>query len=315
MKSGLRFSLIVAAAAVLAGLPLAPSPAQDSAPAPTTPPAGNAPAPAPDAPKPVVRPTATVTTDKGVIVIELYPEDAPETVANFVKLAKSGFYDGLTFHRVVPGFVIQGGDPKGDGTGDPGYKIKHEKNKKLKHTVGAVAMANAGRDTAGSQFYVVITKPAPFLDDTFADGMSKYTIFGRVASGQDVAEKIAVGDKMTKVTIAEPPPGSEPPKPEPEKTPDRAAAEPRLMVPVIVPYLDRPIQPKSTKPKAKVTVAEDGRVTKVELKSKTGVPELDKAVTDALARWVWLPATKDGKAVKSDRTFVYDIVNRSVRYE
>ena len=142
-------------------------------------------------------PIATIVTNKGTIRVRLYPEEAPNTVANFVKLARKGFYNGLTFHRVEPGFVIQGGDPNGNGTGGPGYSIKNEPNKILKHNVGAVAMANAGRDTAGSQFYIVIGKPAPHLDN------GNYTIFGQVIQGQQVAEKIQVGDKMTRVTIAE----------------------------------------------------------------------------------------------------------------
>lgn len=141
-------------------------------------------------------PIATIDTDKGVIKVKLYPEEAPNTVANFISLARKGFYKGLNFHRVEPGFVIQGGDPKGDGSGGPGYAIKNEANKKLKHNRGALAMANAGRDTAGSQFYIVITKPAPHLDN------GNYTIFGQVISGQEVAEKIAVGDKIKNTTIA-----------------------------------------------------------------------------------------------------------------
>jgi peptidyl-prolyl cis-trans isomerase B (cyclophilin B) len=148
-------------------------------------------------------PIATIETPRGKIRIKLYPDEAPLTVANFIKLIKKGFYNGLTFHRVEPGFVIQGGDPSGNGSGGPGWEIKNENNKKLKHNRGAVAMANAGPDTAGSQFYVVITKPAPFLDEKDARGISKYTIFGQVIEGQNVAEKIAVGDKMTKVTVAE----------------------------------------------------------------------------------------------------------------
>lgn len=148
-------------------------------------------------------PIVTITTPKGVIKVKLYPAEAPITVANFVKLIKSKFYNGLAFHRVEPGFVIQGGDPNGNGTGGPGWKIKNENNKKLKHNRGAVAMANAGPDTAGSQFYIVISKPAPFLDEKDERGISKYTIFGQVISGQNVAEKIAVGDKMTKVTVSE----------------------------------------------------------------------------------------------------------------
>jgi len=152
--------------------------------------------------KPAPHPIATIVTNKGTIKIKLYPEEAPNTVANFIDLARKKFYDGLTFHRVEPNFVIQGGDPKGDGSGGPGYSIKNEADKTLKHNRGAVAMANAGRDTAGSQFYIVIGQPAPHLDEKEDDGVNKYTIFGQVIAGQDVAEKIAVGDKMTKVTIS-----------------------------------------------------------------------------------------------------------------
>jgi len=150
-------------------------------------------------------PVATIVTDKGTIKIKLYPGEAPNTVANFAKLARNGFYNGTTFHRVEPDFVVQGGDPlsktlkQGDpriGSGGPGYEIKNEENKTLRHNVGAVAMANAGRDTAGSQFYIVIGKPAPHLDN------GNYTIFGQVISGQNVAEKIAPGDKMRRVTIS-----------------------------------------------------------------------------------------------------------------
>jgi peptidyl-prolyl cis-trans isomerase B (cyclophilin B) len=155
-------------------------------------------------PRPVKFPVAIIETDKGTIKIRLYPEITPKTTDNFIKLAKKGFYNGLTFHRVEPGFVIQGGDPKGDGTGGPGYTIKNEDNKTLRHNRGAVAMANAGRDTAGSQFYIVIGKAAPFLDEKESDGINKYTLFGQVIAGQDVAEKIVKGDKMKKVTIIEP---------------------------------------------------------------------------------------------------------------
>lgn len=149
-------------------------------------------------------PIATIDTTKGIIRIKLYPEEAPKTVENFIKLAKQGFYNGLKFHRVEPGFVIQGGDPKGDGSGGPGYTIKNEANKKLRHNRGTVAMANAGRDSAGSQFYIVITKPAPSLDVKEEDGVNRYTMFGQVISGQNVAEKIVIGDKIKRVTIQEP---------------------------------------------------------------------------------------------------------------
>lgn len=143
----------------------------------------------------IAHPIVTMQTTKGTILIKLFPEEAPLTCANFVKLINKKFYDGLTFHRVEPGFVVQGGDPQGDGRGGPGYAIKNEANKLLKHNRGAVAMANSGRDTAGSQFYFVITKPAPHLDN------GNYTIFGQVISGQDAAERIAIGDKMIKVTV------------------------------------------------------------------------------------------------------------------
>lgn len=130
-----------------------------------------------------VSPTATIETDLGTIVIEFFPKDAPNTVNNFLKLAKKGFYDGLTFHRIVPGFVIQGGDPDGTGGGGPGYSIAAEFNKH-KHVEGAVAMARKGNDinSAGSQFYIVL-QPSLFLD-------GKYTVFGQVIKGMDVAHKI-----------------------------------------------------------------------------------------------------------------------------
>jgi peptidyl-prolyl cis-trans isomerase B (cyclophilin B) len=138
---------------------------------------------------------AVIEMDAGKITIELYEKDAPGTVENFVKLAKRGFYDGLTFHRVEPGFVVQGGDPKGDGTGGPGYQIKGEFNSR-NHVKGAVAMArSASPDSAGSQFYITLG-PQPFLD-------GKYSVFGQVLEGMDVVMKIKRGDRMKKVTIEE----------------------------------------------------------------------------------------------------------------
>jgi peptidyl-prolyl cis-trans isomerase B (cyclophilin B) len=138
--------------------------------------------------------TAEITMEKGgIIKIEFFPDDAPKTVENFVTLAKKGFYDGLTFHRIEPGFVIQGGDPKGDGTGGPGYKIKAEFNKN-KHDRGAVAMARSSDpDSAGSQFYIVLA-PAHFLD-------GKYTVFGKVVSGMNIVDNVKKGDKMKSVKI------------------------------------------------------------------------------------------------------------------
>lgn len=134
----------------------------------------------------------TITTDKGAIVFELYSEDAPNTVSNFVYLAEEGYYDGLVFHRVEPGFVIQGGDPKGDGTGGPGYSFDDETVTK-EYDKGIVAMANAGPNTNGSQFFIMLED-----NDTLP---KSYTIFGKVIEGQDVVDAIAVGDVMTSVTV------------------------------------------------------------------------------------------------------------------
>jgi cyclophilin family peptidyl-prolyl cis-trans isomerase len=135
---------------------------------------------------------ATLHTNHGAIEIELYPNEAPKTVDNFVKLARDGFYDGLIFHRVIPDFMIQGGDPTGTGRGGPGYQFEDEFNP---HKVdrGALAMANAGPNTNGSQFFIVTAAACPWLD-------GKHTVFGRVTSGMDVADTISglptdAGDK------------------------------------------------------------------------------------------------------------------------
>ncbi len=127
--------------------------------------------------------TATLHTNHGAIRLELFPDDSPKTVENFERLAREGFYDGLTFHRVIPDFMIQGGCPRGDGTGGPGYTFEDEINE---HRVvrGALAMANAGPDTNGSQFFVVTTEEAPWLD-------GKHTVFGRVTEGMDVVDRIS----------------------------------------------------------------------------------------------------------------------------
>ena len=125
---------------------------------------------------------ATMKTSEGDITIELFDEDAPKTVENFTKLAADGFYDGLTFHRIIPDFMIQGGCPRGDGTGDPGYKFDDEFND---HTVvrGALAMANAGPNTNGSQFFIVTADACPWLD-------GKHTVFGQVTEGSEVVEAL-----------------------------------------------------------------------------------------------------------------------------
>lgn len=136
---------------------------------------------------------AVIETDKGKIEFEIYPE-ATKAASNFVFLTKDNFYDGLIFHRVVPGFVIQGGDPLGDGTGGPGYKFPDESVGK-KYDKGIVAMANSGPDTNGSQFFIML-EDNPTLPP-------KYTIFGKVTAGQDVVAQIAVGDVMRKVWIAD----------------------------------------------------------------------------------------------------------------
>ena len=127
--------------------------------------------------------SATITTSMGPIEIELFDEEAPATVANFTKLANDGFYEDLTFHRVIPDFMIQGGCPEGSGRGGPGYTFEDEFNQ---HKVvrGALAMANAGPNTNGSQFFIVTAEAAPWLD-------GKHTVFGQVTSGQDVADRIS----------------------------------------------------------------------------------------------------------------------------
>jgi peptidylprolyl isomerase/peptidyl-prolyl cis-trans isomerase B (cyclophilin B) len=143
-----------------------------------------------------VKQTAVITLDNGnEIRIEFYPQDAPKTVENFVTLAKKGYYDGLSFHRVVPNFVVQGGDPKGDGTGGPGYTIKAEFNKQ-QHVRGTVAMARAQHpDSAGSQFYITYG-PTPHLDGS-------YTVFGRVVAGMEHVDRIKQGDRMRTVAIVD----------------------------------------------------------------------------------------------------------------
>ena len=131
--------------------------------------------------------SATVTTNVGPIDVELYDDDAPKTVANFVKLSQDGFYDGVIFHRVIPDFMIQSGDPTGTGMGGPGYSFEDERNE---HRVvrGALAMANSGPNTNGSQFFIVTADACPWLDGL-------HTVFGRVTSGMDVVD--AIGNAAT----------------------------------------------------------------------------------------------------------------------
>ncbi len=138
--------------------------------------------------------TATMDTDKGTIVMSLDPAIAPITVNNFVSLAKDGFYDGLTFHRVVADFVIQGGDPQGNGGGGPGYKFQDEPVKGA-YTEGCVAMANSGPNTNGSQFFICNADDSTKLQPL-------YNLFGHVTQGMDVVKTIKVGDHIKKVTIS-----------------------------------------------------------------------------------------------------------------
>ena len=143
---------------------------------------------------------ATLHTNHGPIEVELFDEDAPKTVENFRKLAEDGFYDGVTFHRVIPDFMIQGGDPTGTGMGGPGYTFEDEINE---HKVerGALAMANAGPNTNGSQFFVVTAEATPWLD-------GKHTVFGEVTGGMDVVDSIeatptAAGDRPVEPQVIE----------------------------------------------------------------------------------------------------------------
>lgn len=138
---------------------------------------------------------ASITFENGEqILIELFPEHAPGTVENFENLIKKGFYNGLTFHRVIPGFVSQGGDPNGNGTGGPGYTIKCEtEGNPHKHKAGALSMAHAGRDTGGSQFFIV-HEPQPHLDGV-------HTVFGQVVEGMDTVLRMRNGDVMKEVKV------------------------------------------------------------------------------------------------------------------
>jgi len=138
--------------------------------------------------------TIILEKDNKVVELELFEKDAPGTVENFKKLANSGFYNGLTFHRVIPGFVAQGGCPNGTGTGGPGYKIKCEtKGNPNKHVVGALSMAHAGKDTGGSQFFICYSS-FPHLDGV-------HTVFGQVVSGMEYVFAISQGDKIKEIII------------------------------------------------------------------------------------------------------------------
>jgi peptidyl-prolyl cis-trans isomerase B (cyclophilin B) len=136
---------------------------------------------------------ATMETTRGTIELELYPQHTPKTVNNFVFLAREGFYDGVTFHRVIDDFMIQGGDPTGTGRGGPGYQFEDEFTPQLRHETGVISMANAGPNTNGSQFFITHA-PQPHLDD-------RHTVFGKVVDGQDVVDAIQQGDVIQQVTV------------------------------------------------------------------------------------------------------------------
>ncbi|MFC2041553.1 peptidylprolyl isomerase [Chloroflexota bacterium] len=138
--------------------------------------------------------TATIKTEKGDLVLELFASDVPVTVNNFVFLAREGFYDGTTFHRVIPDFMAQGGDPTGTGTGGPGYKFADEFSEHT-HGTGALSMANAGPNTNGSQFFITYS-PQHHLD-------GKHSVFGQLTEGMDVLAKIKNGDRIVRITIEE----------------------------------------------------------------------------------------------------------------
>jgi peptidyl-prolyl cis-trans isomerase B (cyclophilin B) len=138
----------------------------------------------------------SITTDRGTIELELYPRHAPQTVNNFVFLAKQGFYNGVTFHRVIADFMIQGGDPTGSGSGGPGYRFADEcDGNPLKHDAKVISMANAGPDTNGSQFFITHVA-TPHLD-------GRHTVFGKVTSGQEVVDAVQQGDTMISVEVTD----------------------------------------------------------------------------------------------------------------
>jgi peptidyl-prolyl cis-trans isomerase B (cyclophilin B) len=138
--------------------------------------------------------TAVIKTAKGDLTLELYPQDAPVTVNSFVSLARKGFYNGLTFHRIMPGFMAQGGDPTGTGSGGPGYKFQDEFSSRT-HQAGSLSMANSGANTNGSQFFICYA-PQPHLN-------GKHTVFGQLTQGMDALKQLVNGDKMTEVIVTE----------------------------------------------------------------------------------------------------------------
>jgi len=137
--------------------------------------------------------TACFDTSRGTITVELFADKAPLTVANFVNLVKNGFYNGLTFHRVIANFMIQGGCPQGTGTGGPGYRFEDETNNGVRHERGSLSMANAGPNTNGSQFFIT------HIQTDWLDG--KHTVFGKVTTGQDIVDSVQQGDTIHSITL------------------------------------------------------------------------------------------------------------------
>ena len=248
----------------------------------------------PARPRKLTRPLVTLETSKGTILLELYPEEAPLAVQNFMDLIRKRFYDGLAFHRIED-FVAQGGDPRGDGTGGPGYTIKSEVNSRLQHARGALGMANSGRDTGGSQFYIV-------KKDSFGLDNGSYTLFGKVTGGLDVVDKLVKGDKMVSVTVEAPQMG-----------PTQLAQPDNLALPLLPDdYSKRPANPGV---RVKVQIGAAGGAGVVTLAKGCGDKELDAAVLDAIAAWRWTPALKKGEPVASTQEFTYDLATFSRRYE
>jgi cyclophilin family peptidyl-prolyl cis-trans isomerase len=270
-----------------------PAPAAKPAQAPAKPAASakKEAAPKPVKPAKLQRPQVTITTSKGVIVLELFPNEAPRNVSNLINLAQRGFYKGLKFHRIED-WVAQGGDPLGDGSGGPGYTVENETNRALKHIKGAVGMANAGRDTAGSQFYV-LKKDAPQLDN------GQYTLVGIVMSGIDVIDKLAAGDVMTDIKI-DLPGGYKPKAVGPSRGPEASNR--------VTAILPEEIASKQITESidVEISVQVNGAST-VKLKRGTGDKNVDDAVLAALGEWVWVPALKDGTPYATTTKWNVDI--------
>lgn len=247
---------------------------------------------APKKPAKQTRPIVTLTTEKGEIQIELFPVDAPRNVANVLALTQRGFYDNLTFHRIED-WVAQGGDPAGNGTGGPGYLVDNETNRALKHVRGAVGMANSGRDTAGSQFYI-LKKDAPGLDN------GNYTLVGMVVAGMEVVDRLAAGDKMTKVVASLP----DNFRPAPFGPSRRAEAQ-NLALPDLPD--DAASRTFARVVRVQARIALDGSAT-VAIVRGSGDEEIDDRVLAALKRWRWSPALKEGQPLASEQQFEYDLM-------